>query len=1162
MKNTFIFLIFICLLSSCRPAEPPSPYGAVPSERQLAWHEMEYYAFVHFNMNTFTGKEWGFGDESPALFNPTELDCRQWARTAKEAGMKGIILTAKHHDGFCLWPSQYTEHSVKNSPWRDGKGDVVAELAEACKEYDLKMGIYLSPWDRNHADYGKPEYIKYFRNQLRELLTNYGDIFEVWFDGANGGSGYYGGANETRNVDRQTYYDWENTFQLVRELQPNAVIFSDGGPDVRWVGNEQGFADPTNWCTLDRDSFYPGSPRYQELQSGHKGGTHWVPAEVDVSIRPGWYYHPEEDKAVKSADHLELIYYNSVGRNASLLLNLPVDQRGLVHENDVKALMGLRERLDATLEEDLARGGKVKASNTRSRRDLCAPSNLTDGDNATYWATEDHFHTAFFEIDLGEEKTFNVVELREHIPLGQRVEEFSLEAYHHGDWKEIARGTTIGAKYWVRTPRTTASRIRVNILNSLGGPVLSGISVYHRPHDNYLIESRNEFDERMAWWRDAKFGMFIHWGAYAVPAGMYKGQEISGIGEWIMNSARIPVREYEEFVLQFNPVQFNADEWVAIAKNAGMQYIVITSKHHDGFCLWDSKVTKYDAVDAAPFGRDILKELHEACEREGIKLCFYHSIMDWYHPDAQGKDFGNVKAGGPDFVHYRENYLKPQLRELVENYDPHVLWFDGEWIDEWTEPQGKDLYNFVRSLKPDIIINNRVGKGRQGMQGMNKGAEFVGDFGTPEQEILEHGSGDVDWESCMTMNDTWGYKVNDHNWKSAQTLIHNLVDIAAKGGNYLLNVGPTAEGLIPGPSVERLREMGDWMAVNGEAVYGARMWRQYREGEAIRYTYNPAEDAVYAICLEWPGEELRLKYIRPETNGDIELLGYERFLDWSFDEEDGLIIRLPGELQDESRRPCRYAWVLKIKGTFPKVVDSPKFGVSKNKNIEREIFSGAIEVEMKSATKGADIYYTLDGSAPTERATRYSGPIQIESTAEVRAVAVKPGMVGSPSAKARFIKSTYNSIELAHPHSERYTGGGRLALLDGQYGSTNFLDGRWQGYEGHDLEAVIDLGQSRPVKRVKVNFLQDLNVWIFPPTSVSFAVSEDGKTFRTPVSKQIETPKEQAGPVIHAIDQPLAGAQGRYVKVSARNVGVCPSWHGGAGGKAWLFVDEVKVIND
>ncbi|MCB0630765.1 MAG: alpha-L-fucosidase, partial [Lewinella sp.] len=291
MRNLYFLFFFFSAFIACQPeVNPPAPVLPVPDQKQLDWQELEFYAFVHFNMNTFTNMEWGFGDESPELFNPAELDCRQWAKVCKDAGMKGIILTAKHHDGFCLWPSEYTEHSVKNSPWKDGKGDVVQELADACKEYGLKLGVYLSPWDRNHADYGTPEYLTYFRNQLRELLTNYGEVFEVWFDGANGGTGYYGGANEERRVDKTTYYDWPNTYKIVRELQPHAVLFSDAGPDVRWVGNEDGHAFRTMWSNLMRDSVYPGMPDYsQKYASGQENGTHWVPGETNVSIRPGWF---------------------------------------------------------------------------------------------------------------------------------------------------------------------------------------------------------------------------------------------------------------------------------------------------------------------------------------------------------------------------------------------------------------------------------------------------------------------------------------------------------------------------------------------------------------------------------------------------------------------------------------------------------------------------------------------------------------------------------------------------------------------------------------------------------------------------------------------------------------------------------------------------------
>lgn len=481
MKNFYVF-ISLFLIVSCKQVAPPEPVLPVPSDRQLAWHELEFYAFVHFNMNTFTNMEWGMGSEKPEWFNPTQLDCRQWAKVCKEAGMKGIILTAKHHDGFCLWPSEFTEHSVKNSPWKDGKGDVVRELSEACKEYGLKMGIYLSPWDRNHADYGKPEYITYFRNQLRELLTNYGEIYEVWFDGANGGTGYYGGANEERRIDRETYYDWENTRQIVRELQPMACMFSDAGPDIRWVGNESGWAGETNWCILKRDDFAPGVVSdLKFLQQGQEDGTHWVPAEVDVSIRPGWYYHPSEDHKVKTLPQLLDIYYHSIGRNASFLLNFPVDTRGLIHEKDVEQIMKLAEAVKADFAVNLAQGKKAEASNVRGNSKKYKAGNVTDGNPETYWATDDQVTEASVTIDLGMETEFNRFLVQEYIPLGQRIKSFTLEIFTGGEWKEIDRQTTIGRKRILRFPNVTASKVRLNITGSKACPVISNVEVYKAP---------------------------------------------------------------------------------------------------------------------------------------------------------------------------------------------------------------------------------------------------------------------------------------------------------------------------------------------------------------------------------------------------------------------------------------------------------------------------------------------------------------------------------------------------------------------------------------------------------------------------------------------------------------------------------------------------------
>lgn len=435
---------------------------------------------------------------------------------------------------------------------------------------------------------------------------------------------------------------------------------------------------------------------------------------------------------------------------------------------------------------------------------------------------------------------------------------------------------------------------------------------------DYLNESKEDFNQRMEWWRDARFGMFIHWGVYAVPAGVHNGEKIKGIGEWIQHNAKIPSKEYEAYAKQFNPTKFDADAWAKTMKDAGMKYVVITSKHHDGFGLWNSKISDYDAVDFAPNGKDILKALSAACKKQGIKFGLYHSILDWHHPKAhynaflRDKDYKTDHT--EDFKDYLENYMKPQLKELIENYDPAILWFDGEWVSEFTHEQGKELYQYVRALKPDIIVNNRVDKGRQGMQGMNKSdSDYAGDFGTPEQEILEKAA-DTDWESCMTMNDTWGYKSYDDNWKSSTVLIHNLVDIVAKGGNYLLNVGPTAEGIIPQSSTDRLANMGEWLAVNGEAIYNTeRLKNKYKQGEDIRFTKKKNSNNLYSVLLKKPDSKITLKDIKPQKDSNISILGFKNNLDWSYSAENGLEINIPKDVL-KTWNSKTYAWTIKIKG--------------------------------------------------------------------------------------------------------------------------------------------------------------------------------------------------------------------------------------------------------
>ena len=477
MLQKFFFLILsLIFITKCISIDSDlEPVGPIPNKYQSDWQELEYYAFIHFNMNTFTNKEWGFGDEKPSQFNPAELDTRQWARVVKEAGMKGIIITAKHHDGFCLWPSKFTEHSVKNSPWKMGKGDLIRELSQACKEYGLKFGVYLSPWDRNHPSYGKSEYITYFRNQLRELLTEYGEIFEVWFDGANGGDGFYGGANEERRVDKKMYYDWPKTIELVRSLQPQAVIFSDAGPDIRWVGNEKGYANETTWSPIYRDSVFAGMPDFQRFASGQENGTHWVPTETDVSIRPGWYYHPEQDDQVKSLSKLVDIYYNSVGLNSSLLLNLPVDNRGLIHENEVKNLKALADYLNTTFSYNYSKGQKVKTSSTLKGYDNKA---LIDDDKKTYWASDVNDKNPKIEIHLDNPVSVNTFMIQEYLSMGQRIKSFYFEVFSDGNWEKIYEGSTIGNKRLIRFETQNIEKARFTVNDKKAQIVISNIGLF------------------------------------------------------------------------------------------------------------------------------------------------------------------------------------------------------------------------------------------------------------------------------------------------------------------------------------------------------------------------------------------------------------------------------------------------------------------------------------------------------------------------------------------------------------------------------------------------------------------------------------------------------------------------------------------------------------
>lgn len=459
------------LLAGCDTTPAPAPYGPLPTEGQLAWQKMEYNMFVHFGPNTFTDAEWGDGSESTQLFNPEAVDCDQWAATARAAGMQGIILTAKHHDGFCLWPTATSTHSVAYSPWKEGKGDLLRELSDACRRQGLKFGVYLSPWDRNHPDYGTAAYNDVFCRALDEVLGNYGEVYEQWFDGACG---------EGPNGKRQTY-DWKAFHRTVYAHHPEAVIFSDVGPGCRWIGNEGGYAGRTCWSRLDTAGFAPGghSPALDTLNCGNARGQAWIPGEVDVSIRPGWFYHADEDSRVKSVEKLMDIYYSSVGRNALLLLNVPPDRRGRISAVDSVRLMEFRAARERDFAEDLARGARIEASNVRGNARRYAPGRVLDGDYDTYWAADDDVTAATLTLTLPDTRTFNRLLLQEYIPLGQRIARFTAE-YQTADgrWIPFAEGTTVGYKRILRFAPVEARTIRIRIDEAFAAPTVNRIALF------------------------------------------------------------------------------------------------------------------------------------------------------------------------------------------------------------------------------------------------------------------------------------------------------------------------------------------------------------------------------------------------------------------------------------------------------------------------------------------------------------------------------------------------------------------------------------------------------------------------------------------------------------------------------------------------------------
>ena len=477
LYSLVISAVALCMIS-CTKVKVPKPINPIPSQEQIDWQKLETYAFIHFGLNTYNDLEWGYGNTPASTFNPVNLDCEQWVATLKQCGMKGVILTAKHHDGFCLWQTETTDYSIANSPYKNGKGDMVKELSDACKKYGLKFGLYLSPWDRNNSEYGREDYVETYHKQIDELTSNYGDLFEFWFDGANGGNGYYGGADETRSIDARKYYDYERARDTILKRHPDAMIFGGTCQTIRWVGNEQGWAGDTDWCMINPEL----SDNTKHLNHGSENGTHWIPAEVDVSIRPGWFYHKREDHQVKSVAQLTDIYYRSVGHNANLLLNFPINLDGKIPALDSLRATEWHEVIVNDFKDNILKNAVVRVDNERGRK--FKAENVIDDDWNTYWATDDDYNFGTISFSFDKPVKMNRVVLQEYIALGQRVKDFYMEGELNGKWFKINPFdtlSTIGYKRIVRFNTVELDKLIIYFEESRGPLCINNIEAYCAP---------------------------------------------------------------------------------------------------------------------------------------------------------------------------------------------------------------------------------------------------------------------------------------------------------------------------------------------------------------------------------------------------------------------------------------------------------------------------------------------------------------------------------------------------------------------------------------------------------------------------------------------------------------------------------------------------------
>lgn len=801
MRRLFLALLPFLVLASGWTTDV-----VVPNEKQREWAECELGVMYHFDMQVFNPdyewRHWGTHPDA-STFNPTELNTDQWLDAASKIGAKYAVLVAKHCCGFSLWPTEAHGYSVKNSPWRDGQGDIVRDFIESCKKYDIKPAIYASTtangyyWVDNPGlvqpggPYTQEEYNAVVEKQLTELWSNYGDLFEIWFDGGvlspeRGGAG---------------------VAELVQKLQPDAIAFQGpyGHPNlIRWVGNESGLAPYPCWATADSTTNSDGVVAVEGM-NGRPDAPFWCPGESDCTLRHnstrqgGWEWAPGEDDRIFTVSELMEKYETSVGRNTNMLLGLVVDPRGLVPEGDVQRL----EEFGKAIKEKY--GSPVATASGKGRK---------------------------VEIKFDKPTVLNRAVIQEDISYGERVLEYSLKGRTaDGKWVDLALGSNIGHKHIDLFQNIELTAVRLEVNSCKAEPVIRNLAVYG-PVERSAQRARFE---------DGNYAMFVHFGLYSQLEGVWKGKTYFGNAEWIMNGnqAGISVEDYKALAKDFNPSEFDAEALVQLAKDAGMKYIIITSKHHEGFAMFDSDACDFNVHDATPCGRDLMKELADACHKAGLGIGFYYSqFQDWTAPGGGGGPSVDASGRKVSFDEYYHSKVVPQVKELLTNYgEIQLIWFDtpGDMQAKYSE----DLVNLVHELQPGALVSSRVGNGLGDY-------ETLGDMEVPLKNM------NILWEGIDVTQVGWGYSRNDSEWKSPEYIVKTLTSTIARGGTFMMNVGPTSKGLIAPQAAAALRGAGKWISRYPEVVYGAgpSPW-----GHAL-----PWGDAVtqfgkiYLIVYDWPSD--------------------------------------------------------------------------------------------------------------------------------------------------------------------------------------------------------------------------------------------------------------------------------------------------------------------